>query len=124
MSVKKTSQREVSRLKRKMRIRKKVNGTPERPRLTIFRSDKHIYAQIIDDVAGGTIVAISSLSPDFKAMERPKGKTGAAERVGEMIAQKAQAKGITKVVFDRNGYIYHGRVQALADAARKAGLDF
>ena len=120
----KTNPREVGRLKRKMRIRKKVAGTSERPRLTIFRSDKHMYAQIIDDVQGATLVAVSSLSADFTAAEKPKGKVGAAQLIGRLIAGKAKEKGISKVVFDRNGFIYHGRVQALADAAREAGLDF
>jgi len=119
-----TSPRELSRLKRKLRIRKKVHGTPERPRLTVFRSDKHIYAQIIDDTKGATLVATSSLSPEFKELERPQGKVAAAKRVGELVARKAQENGISKVVFDRNGFIYHGRIQALADAARQAGLDF
>ena len=116
--------REVSRIKRKKRIRKKLSGSPQRPRLTVFRSDKHIYAQIIDDTVGSTLVTASTLSPDYKESDPVKGKVNAAKRVGELVARKAIDKGITKVVFDRNGYIYHGRVQALADAARKAGLNF
>jgi len=120
----KTNPRETARLKRKKRIRKKLQGAPERPRLTVFRSDKHIYAQIVDDTRGSTLVSACTLSPDYREMEALKGKVGAAKRVGELIARKALEKGITKVVFDRNGYIYHGRVQALADAARQAGLDF
>jgi large subunit ribosomal protein L18 len=120
----KTNPREVSRLKRKKRIRKKLSGSPERPRLTVFRSDKHIYAQIIDDTAGATLAVASTLSPEHKELAPAKGKVEGAKRVGELIARKARDKGITKVVFDRNGYIYHGRVQALADAARQAGLDF
>jgi large subunit ribosomal protein L18 len=119
-----TIDRELGRIKRKMRIRKKVFGTSERPRLTVFRSDKHIYAQIIDDTLGATVVDASTLSAEFKEIEGVKGKTSAAERIGDLVARKAQEKGISKVVFDRNGFIYHGRVQALADAARKAGLDF
>jgi large subunit ribosomal protein L18 len=119
-----TNPREVSRLKRKKRIRKKLSGGPERPRLTVFRSDKHIYAQIIDDTAGSTLAAASTLSPEYKQLDSSKGKLSAAKKVGELIARIAKGKGITKVVFDRNGYIYHGRVQALADAARQAGLDF
>ena len=119
-----TNSREVSRLKRKKRIRKKLSGGPERPRLTVFRSDKHIYAQIIDDTAGSTLAAASTLSPEYKQLDLSKGKLAAAKKVGELIARIAKGKGITKVVFDRNGYIYHGRVQALADAARQAGLDF
>lgn len=120
----KTNLRDLSRLKRKKRIRRKLSGNPERPRLTVFRSDKHIYAQIIDDTAGTTLVTVSTLSAEYKQADPTKGKLNAAKRVGEMIARKAQDQGITKVVFDRSGYIYHGRVQALADAARQAGLDF
>ncbi len=119
-----TNPREVARLKRKKRIRRKVEGTEERPRLTVFRSDKHIYAQIINDVTGATLVSASTLSPEYKGGETAKGKVGAAKRVGELVAQMALDKGIAKVVFDRNGFIYHGRVQALADAARQKGLDF
>lgn len=119
-----TNPRELSRFKRKLRIRKKVHGTPDRPRLTVFRSDKHIYAQIVDDTKGATLVATSTLAPEFKETERPKGKVEAAKLVGALIARKAQENGISKVVFDRNGFIYHGRIQALADAARQAGLDF
>ncbi len=119
-----TNPRDLARLKRKKRIRRKVEGTEERPRLTVFRSDKHIYAQIINDVTGSTLVAASSLSPEYKEMEAVKGKIGAAKRVGEIVAQKAIEKGIARVVFDRNGFIYHGRIQALADAARQKGLDF
>ena len=120
----KTNSRELSRLKRKKRIRKKLSGNPERPRLTVFRSDKHIYAQIVDDTVGTTLAAVSTLSTEYQEAESAKGKVNAAKRVGELIARKAQDQGITKVVFDRSGYIYHGRVQALADAARQAGLDF
>lgn len=120
----KTNPREVSRLKRKKRIRKKISGTDERPRLTVFRSDKHIYAQIINDDRGETLASVSTLSPAYKDGESVKGKVEAAKRVGELIARIAKDKGITKVVFDRSGYIYHGRVQALADAARQAGLEF
>ena len=120
----KTNPREVARVKRKMRIRKKVHGNDERPRLTVFRSDTHIYAQIVDDVKGATLVTASTLCSEYKDQEPVKGKVGAAKRVGQLIAQKAMAQGISKVVFDRNGYIYHGRIQALADAAREKGLDF
>ncbi len=120
----KTSFREVARRKRKMRIRKKVHGTSERPRLSVFRSDKHIYAQIIDDVLGATLVAASTLGSDFRELGVPKGKVEAAKQVGRLIARKAQDGGIKRVVFDRNGFIYHGRVRALADAAREAGLEF
>jgi large subunit ribosomal protein L18 len=120
----KTSVRELARLKRKMRIRKKLHGSPERPRLSIFRTDKHIYAQIIDDVLGATLVTASTLASDYRDSGAPKGKVEAAKQVGRLVAKKAQATGITKVVFDRNGFIYHGRVRALADAAREAGLEF
>jgi large subunit ribosomal protein L18 len=120
----KTNPREVSRLKRKKRIRKKISGTDMRPRLTVFRSDKHIYAQIVNDERGETLATVSTLSAAYKEGEAVKGKLEAAKRIGELIARVAKDKGITKVVFDRSGYIYHGRVQALADAARQAGLEF
>jgi large subunit ribosomal protein L18 len=116
--------RVAARLKRKMRVRKKINGSSERPRLCVFRSSKHIYAQIIDDTKGATLVAACTLATEYKQMEAAKGKLGNAQRVGALLAQRAKAKGISKVVFDRNGYIYHGRIRALADAAREAGLDF
>jgi large subunit ribosomal protein L18 len=116
--------RELARLKRKKRIRKNIHGTQERPRLCVFRSDKHIYAQVIEDDKGVTLVSASTLSPEYREMEKPSGKVEAAKRIGALIAQKAKEKGISKVVFDRSGYIYHGRIQALADAARQAGLDF
>lgn len=120
----KINPRELARAKRKTRIRHKMNVTAERPRLSVFRSHKNIYAQIIDDTKGMTLVSASTLSPDYKDLEPIQGKVGAAKQIGKLIARKAQEKGISKVVFDRNGYIYHGRVQALADAAREAGLDF
>jgi large subunit ribosomal protein L18 len=120
----KTNPRTVARLKRKLRVRKRVQGSSERPRLCVFRSDKHIYAQIIDDVQGVTLVSASTVAPEFKQMELVQGKVGAAQRVGQLVANKAKSQGITRVVFDRNGYIYHGRVRALADSAREAGLEF
>ncbi|HYO84744.1 MAG TPA: 50S ribosomal protein L18 [Bryobacteraceae bacterium] len=104
-----------------LRIRKKVSGTPERPRLAIFRSVKHIYAQVIDDRAGRTIAAASSKD---KNAEITGGNVAGAKEVGRMVAERAKEKGITRVVFDRGGYLYHGRVKALADAAREAGLEF
>ena len=116
--------RQQARLKRKKRIRKKISGSPERPRLSVFRSTKHIYAQLIDDDNGVTLVAISTLRPDVRQQEKVKGKIEEAKRVGKMIADKAKAKGITEVVFDRNGFLYHGRVRALATTAREAGLEF
>ncbi|UCF02941.1 MAG: 50S ribosomal protein L18 [Deltaproteobacteria bacterium] len=119
-----TNPRQQARLKRKKRIRKKISGSPERPRLSVFRSSKHIYAQLIDDDNGVTLVAISTLHPDVRQQEKVKGKIEDAKRVGTMIADWAKAKGITQVVFDRNGFLYHGRVRALATAAREAGLEF
>jgi large subunit ribosomal protein L18 len=114
----------VGRERRKFRIRRKINGTLERPRLTVFRSAKHIYAQVVNDVEGNTLAHSSTLAADVKTAIDEATKTGAAEKVGEAIAKALLAKGIDKVVFDRNGYLYHGRVRALADAARKAGLKF
>jgi large subunit ribosomal protein L18 len=114
----------VGRERRKFRIRHKISGTQERPRLSVFRSAKHIYAQVVDDAAGNTLAHASTLSADVKKVVDEATKTGAAEKVGEAIAKALLAKGIDKVVFDRNGYLYHGRVRALADAARKAGLKF
>ncbi len=114
----------VGRERRKLRIRKKVDGTPERPRLSVFRSAKHIYAQVIDDVTGKTLAHASTLSKDLKGALEGDKKTGAAKKVGALIAKACKSKGIVKVVFDRNGYLYHGRVSALAEAAREAGLEF
>ncbi|NPA35092.1 MAG: 50S ribosomal protein L18 [Chlorobi bacterium] len=106
----------------KKRIRKKVFGTPDRPRMTVFRSNKHIYVQIIDDTKGHTLVSASSLDKELKGEKLPM--TELAQKVGELVAKRALEKGITKVVFDRNGYKYHGRIKALADAARNQGLNF
>lgn len=113
-----------ARLKRKNRIRKKIFGTPERPRLSVFRSAKHIYAQIIDDTKGMTLVASSSLDKSLKDHPKFENKIAAASYVGKLVAQRALEKGITKVVFDRNGFLYHGRVKAVSDSAREAGLIF
>ncbi|WKZ66175.1 MAG: 50S ribosomal protein L18 [Flavobacteriales bacterium] len=113
--------RESRRLKIKQRVRKSVSGTPERPRLSVYRSNTGMYAQIIDDEAGRTLVSASS-HKDKKAQGVPKIEQ--AKLVGQAIAEKAKAAGIEKVVFDRNGYLYHGRVKALAEAAREAGLNF
>lgn len=110
--------------RRKARIRRKVYGTAERPRMTIFRSANHIYAQLVDDDTGVTLVAASTLSPELKGREGHGGNAEAARAVGTLVAEKAKAANITKVVFDRNGFLYHGRVLALADGAREAGLDF
>lgn len=112
------------RLKRKKRIRKKVNGDADRPRLSIFRSAKHIYAQVVDDTSGTTLVHVSTLTKDLRAPSTEASKSEAARLVGKAVAESCRAKGVTKVAFDRNGFIYHGRVKALADAAREAGLDF
>ena len=105
------------------RIRKKVLGTPERPRLNVYRSLNHIYVQVIDDLSGSTIVAASS-SQGKKGQRTTGGNLAAAKAIGKSIAERAKAKGVKKVVFDRGGYLYHGRVKALADAAREAGLEF
>ncbi|KIL39752.1 50S ribosomal protein L18 [Gordoniibacillus kamchatkensis] len=113
-----------ARLKRHLRVRKKIAGTPERPRLNIFRSSKHMYAQIIDDTTGVTLASASTQDKELKGQVESGGNVEAAKKVGELIAQRAKAKGLDKVVFDRGGYLYHGRVQALADAAREAGLEF
>ena len=112
--------KEDSRQKRKLRIRKKVNGTIERPRLSVFRSAKHIYAQVVDDLTGKTLVAVSSLTKELRGTEGKK--TDVAKVVGQALAKACAAKGIDKVVFDRNGFIYHGRVKAVAEGAREAGL--
>ncbi|MCX7843618.1 MAG: 50S ribosomal protein L18 [Clostridia bacterium] len=114
----------VARLRKHLRVRKKIKGTPERPRLNVFRSLKQIYAQIIDDTTGTTLVAASSIDEALKGKIAYGGNKEAAKEVGRLIAQKALDKGIKKVVFDRGGYIYHGRVKELADAAREEGLDF
>jgi len=113
-----------ARLKRKRRISRRVRGNTDRPRLNVFRTSRHLYAQVIDDVAGRTVAAASTLSPEIRGQEKVKGKIEDAKRVGKLIAEKLLAKGITKVVFDRNGFLYHGRVEALAAAAREAGLQF
>ena len=111
--------KELRRLKIKYRVRNKISGTTERPRLTVFRSNKQIYAQVIDDLTGKTLVAASSLGLKEKAAKRE-----IAAKVGELVAQKALEAGVQQVVFDRNGYLYHGRIKELADAARKGGLKF
>ncbi|WP_409273065.1 50S ribosomal protein L18 [Neobacillus sp. SCS-31] len=112
----------VSRKKRHARVRSKLSGTAARPRLNVFRSSKHIYAQLIDDVNGVTLASASTMDKDFGS--EVSGNKEAAQKVGELIAKRAVEKGITSVVFDRGGYLYHGRVQALADAARENGLQF
>lgn len=116
--------RAAARNKRHYRIRNKINGTAQVPRLAVFRSNKHMYAQLIDDVAGHTIAAASTLEADIASKLEYTSTIEGAKAVGEAIAKKALEKGITEVVFDRGGYVYHGKVQALADAAREAGLQF
>jgi large subunit ribosomal protein L18 len=112
------------RAKKHMRIRNRFSGTAERPRLAVFRSNNHVYAQVIDDVAGKTLVSASTLEKDIKAELKNTDDIDAATKVGSVVAQRAMEKGIKAVVFDRGGYIYHGKVKALADAAREAGLEF
>lgn len=114
----------ISRKARQIRVRKKVHGTPERPRLSVFKSNKNIFAQIIDDESGRTLAAASTLEPSIKSGLESTSNKVAAKAVGEAVAKRAIEKGIENVVFDRGGYIYHGRVQELADGARAAGLKF
>jgi large subunit ribosomal protein L18 len=114
----------VGRERRKLRIRRKISGTAERPRLSVFRSSKHIYAQVVDDVNGTTVAHASTLSRDVRSAITEATKVDAAKSVGQAIAKLLLEKGVSSVVFDRNGYLYHGRVRALADAAREAGLKF
>lgn len=109
------------RLRRHRRVRKKVHGSSQRPRLVVFRSNKHLYAQVVDDLGGRTLAAASSLDPSIR--ERTEGGKRPAE-VGKLVAQRAKEKGIEAVVFDRGGYLFHGKVKALADAAREEGLEF
>ena len=114
----------VGRERRKLRIRKKIGGTAVQPRLTVFRTAKHIYAQVIDDSTGRTLAHVSTLSKDLKGSLDEGNKTEAAKKVGTLVAKICLSKKIEKVVFDRNGYLYHGRVSALANAAREGGLKF
>jgi large subunit ribosomal protein L18 len=120
----KTSQKTVTRLKRQVRVRKKIKGNAERPRLNVFKSANHIYAQLIDDTTGVTLVAASTLADGVATAGAHTGNKASATAVGTAIARAALAKEIRSVVFDRNGFLYHGRIQALADAAREAGLQF
>jgi len=117
----KSFDKNAQRMKRHTRVRGKISGTPERPRLNVYRSNANIYAQVIDDVNGNTLVSASSVEKDF---EGNGGNVEAAKKIGSKIAERALAKGIEEVVFDRGGYIYHGRVKALAEAAREGGLKF
>lgn len=118
----KTSERRAGRIRRHTRVRKRVRGTAERPRLAVFRSNRHISAQIIDDVSGRTLAAATTVEPGLR--DKATGNVEAARAVGWLVADRAQAAGVTTVVFDRGGFRYHGRVAALADAAREAGLEF
>jgi large subunit ribosomal protein L18 len=119
-----TKDRRAPRDKRHLRLRRWVRGSAQRPRLAVFRSLGHIYAQLVDDESGRTLLAVDSRSKDFLGTHKTGGNVAAAKAVGELLAQKARAGGITQVVFDRGGYKYHGRVKALADAARAGGLVF
>jgi large subunit ribosomal protein L18 len=116
--------RRQARVARHDRIRKKIEGTAARPRLSVRRSLSHIYAQIIDDASGKSLLNLSSLSPEVKTAAEGKSKTETSKELGKLVAQKAIAAGIKTVVFDRGGYLFHGRVKAVADAAREAGLEF
>ncbi|MFZ5571597.1 MAG: 50S ribosomal protein L18 [Thermodesulfobacteriota bacterium] len=116
--------RRLTRLKKQQRVRRKITGTAERPRLCVFRSSRHMYAQLIDDVAGHTLAAASTCEKKLVSGQTFENKTGAASYIGKMIAERAKEKGISSVVFDRNGYLYHGRVKAVSDGAREGGLVF
>ena len=121
--IKKQSRKDV-RVKKHMKVRNRLSGTAERPRLAVFRSNNHMYAQIIDDTVGNTLVSASTLQKDVKAELEKTNNVEAAAKLGEVIAKKALDKGITTVVFDRGGFVYQGKIKALADAAREAGLEF
>jgi large subunit ribosomal protein L18 len=116
--------RKLNRVKRHMRIRRSLVGSPKRPRLCVYRSNKHIYVQIVDDAAAKTLVSASTLDPELKGKLKKTWDRDAAKSVGELVAKRAKTKGVDAVVFDRSGYIYHGRVAAVAEAAREAGLSF
>lgn len=118
------SERLVKRFRRKQSIRKRIEGSVERPRLSVFRTSTHMYAQIVDDTRGNTIASASTLSKELKGKLKNSGNVEAAKKVGELLAKLAKKNKITTVAFDRNGFLYHGRVKALADAARDGGLEF
>ncbi|MCC7385247.1 MAG: 50S ribosomal protein L18 [Deltaproteobacteria bacterium] len=118
------NQKERTRAKRAASIRKRIEGTAERPRLSVFKSAKHVYAQLIDDIHGKTIVAASSREADIRDSLKGLKKVAKSEKIGAKLAEKAKAAGVTRVVFDRSGYVYHGRVAALAKGARDGGLEF
>ncbi len=117
-----TKDKQVAKDRRHYRVRKKVMGTSERPRLAVYRSNKHISAQVIDDTAGRTLAAASTVEPDLRSSAT--GNKEAAAKIGRLVAERAKAAGVTKVVFDRGGFLYHGQVAAVAEAAREAGLEF
>ena len=119
-----TNIRYQARLKRKKRIRKKIYGTPQRPRLSVFRSAKHIYAQVVDDTAGRTLAAASTMDKSALSGSKFENKVEAAKFVGKLVGERAVEKGIKEVVFDRNGFLYHGRIKSLSEGAREAGLVF
>lgn len=118
------AKRLTGRSRRKQRVRKKVQGTAERPRLTVYRSLQHIYVQVINDITGQTLAAASTLSKELRGKLKTTGNIEAAHAVGELVAHKALERGIKQVVFDRNGFLYHGRIKTLAEAARQKGLKF
>jgi large subunit ribosomal protein L18 len=120
----KTDKKRTARLRRHRRMRTHLSGTAERPRLNVYRSNEHIYAQVIDDVQGHTLVSASTVDPQVRGQLEGKTKTDAAKLVGDLVARRAVEAGITNVIFDRGGWQYHGRVKALAEAAREAGLEF
>lgn len=120
----KKHQKKLPSLRTKRRVRKKIFGTVERPRLSVYRSNKHMYAQVIDDMAGRTLVSASTRSPELKKKLKTTGTVNAASQVGVLLAEKAKKSKVTRVVFDRNRYRYHGRVKALAEAVREGGLEF
>jgi len=119
-----TRTRKQARLKRKKRVRKYLTGTPERPRISVFRSSRHIYAQIIDDTSGHTLISVSSLEKVVREHSSFENKIALASFVGKLLGERALGKGLNRVVFDKNGFLYHGRVKAVAEGAREAGLDF
>lgn len=122
MSIK--NEKQAARARRKKSIRKRISGTTERPRLSVFRSSEHIYAQVVDDTSGATLVAASTQSPEIRGERAGKRKTELATLVGQLVARKCMERNIEAVVFDRNGFIYHGRVKAVAEGAREGGLRF
>ncbi|MGI6327509.1 MAG: 50S ribosomal protein L18 [Dethiobacteria bacterium] len=124
MIVARIIEKRKARSRRQLRVRKKISGTPESPRLNVYRSLKHIYAQIIDDTSGRTLIFASSLDPSLKEQIANKEKKEAARLVGELLGKRALEKGIDKVVFDRGGFLYHGRIKSLAEGARSQGLKF